>query len=78
MSAALTWLRDRLKGWRTVIFGGAITLAGAVLDILDALQLVDITPLLPPEHALKIIAVIGVVTVALRLVTTGRIGRKDC
>lgn len=75
---ALTSLRERLKGWRTVIFGGAVTLAGTALDLLGALQLVDISPLLPPEHALKIIALIGVVTVALRLVTTGRVGSKDC
>ena len=39
-------------------------------------MLVDISPLLPPEHALKIIAVIGVVTVALRMVTTGRVGTQ--
>ena len=78
MSTGLAWLRERLKGWRTLIFGGAITIAGAALDILDALHVVDISPLLPPEHALKIIAVIGVVTVALRMVTTGRVGRKDC
>jgi lysozyme family protein len=78
LRAALASLRERLKGWRTVIFGGAITLAGTALDILGAFQLVDISPLLPPEHALKIIAVIGVVTVALRLVTTGRVGSKDC
>lgn len=71
-------LRQKLKGWRTVIFGSAITVAGAALDILNALQLVDITPLLPPEHALKIIAVIGVATVMLRVVTTGRIGQRDC
>ena len=71
-------LRLKLKGWRTVIFGAAITVAGAALDILNALQLVDITPLLPPEHALKIIAVIGIATVVLRMITTGRIGRRDC
>lgn len=71
-------LAGKLKGWRTLIFGGAVALAGAVLDILDALQLVDITPLLPPDHALKIIAAIGIVTVVLRFVTTGRIGSKDC
>ncbi|MFZ5690684.1 MAG: glycoside hydrolase family 108 protein [Pseudomonadota bacterium] len=74
---ALVWVRESLKGWRTVIFGGAVTLAGAALDILNALQLVDITPLLPPEHALKIIALIGIVTVALRMITTGRVGHKD-
>lgn len=74
----MIWLRQKLKGWRTVIFGGAITVAGAALDVLNALQLVDITPLLPPQHALKIIAIIGVVTVVLRVMTTGRIGQRDC
>jgi hypothetical protein len=74
----MIWLRQKLKGWRTVIFGGAITMAGAALDVLNALQLVDITPLLPPQHALKIIAIIGVVTVVLRMMTTGRIGQRDC
>lgn len=71
-------LREKLKGWRTLIFGGAVTVAGALLEILEALQLVDITPLLPPEHALKIIAGLGIATIALRLVTTGRVGSKDC
>jgi hypothetical protein len=33
---------------------------------------------LPPEHALKIIAIIGVATVVLRMITTGRIGQRDC
>jgi len=74
----MSWLAEKLKGWRTLIFGSAVTLAGAALDILDALQLVDISPLLPPDHALKIIAAIGVVTIVLRFVTTGRIGSKDC
>jgi hypothetical protein len=72
------WLREKLKGWRTLLFGAAVTLASTALDILNALQLVDITPLLPPEHALKIIALIGVVTIALRMITTGRVGHRDC
>jgi hypothetical protein len=71
-------LSEKLKGWRTLIFGSAVTFAGVTLDILEALRLVDITPLLPPDHALKIIAVIGVITIVLRLVTTGRVGAKDC
>jgi hypothetical protein len=73
----MTPLAEKLKGWRTLIFGGAVTAAGAVLDILDALKLVDITPLLPPEHALKVIAILGIVTIVLRLVTTGRVGCKE-
>ena len=70
-------LCEKLKGWRTLIFGGLVSFAGAMLDILDALRVVDISPLLPPEHALKIIAAIGVLTVVLRLITTGRVGQKD-
>jgi hypothetical protein len=74
----MKWVSEKLKGWRTLIFGSAVALAGVALDILEALQLVDITPLLPPDHALKIIAAIGVVTIGLRLVSTGRVGSKDC
>ncbi|NWG23007.1 MAG: hypothetical protein HXY30_01080 [Pseudorhodoplanes sp.] len=70
-------LRHTLKGWKTVIFGSALTLAGAALDMLDSLKAVDITPLLPPASALKIIAAIGVVTILLRLATTGRVGQKN-
>ena len=51
--------------------------SGLVLDILNAMQAVDIAPLLPPVYAVKIIAVIGLVTILLRLVTTGRVGLKD-
>ena len=72
----MSGLREKIKGWRTIIFGATLSFAGMLLDILNALQLIDITPLLPPEQALKIIAIIGIVTVVLRLVTTGGIGRR--
>jgi hypothetical protein len=59
-----------------VLFGGLVAAAGVVLDFLEALQAVDIAPLLPPVYALRVIAVLGLATVLLRLVTTGRVGRK--
>jgi hypothetical protein len=74
---AMNGLRHKLKGWRTVIFGALVAGAGALADLLDALRAVDLTPLLPPAYALKIIAGIGVATILLRLVTTGRVGEKD-
>jgi lysozyme family protein len=73
----LARLRETLKGWKTVIFGGALTLAGTALDLLDQLRAIDIAPLLPPASAVKIIAAIGIVTILLRLATTSRVGRKD-
>lgn len=80
----MTWLqrkfqtlRQKLKGWKTLVFGALVTESSAILDILDGLRAVDITPLLPPAHALKIIAAIGVVTIVLRMMTTGAVGEKD-
>lgn len=73
----MNWLRQKLKGWKTVVFGAALTIASGALDLLDALRAVDFAPLLPPAYALKIIAAIGVVTIVLRLVTTGRVGEKE-
>ena len=70
-------LRGKLKGWRTVVFGSAVAIGSAIADLLDAFKQIDIAPLLPPAYALKIIALIGVVTIVLRLVTTGRVGEKD-
>jgi len=71
-------LRTRLKGWRTIVFGSLMIVFGIAAEILEALHAVDLAPLLPPEHAMKIISAIGLVTVLLRLVTTGRVGQKDC
>ena len=73
----MNWLWQKLKGWKTVLFGSLITGAGVVADLLDAVKAIDITPLLPPAYALKIITAIGVATILLRLVTTGRVGGKD-
>ena len=75
--AAFARLREMLKGWKTVLFGTVLTAAGTALDLLDQLKAIDITPLLPPNSAVKIIAGIGIATILLRLATTGRIGQKD-
>ena len=66
-----------LKGWKTLAFGSAVAASGMIADLLDALQAIDISPLLPPSYAVKIIAAIGVITIMLRFATTGRVGQKD-
>jgi hypothetical protein len=79
----MIWLRDKwnalcnkVKGWKTVLFGALVTGLSVGADALDAIKAIDITPLLPPASALKIIAAIGVATILLRLATTGRVGEK--
>jgi hypothetical protein len=60
-----------LKGWKTLVFGSVVATTGMVADLLDALKAIDISPLLPPSYAVKIIAAIGVITIMLRFATTG-------
>lgn len=59
-----------MKGWRTIAFG----LAVALLGFLDALALVDLTPLLtgwlPEGRVGAVLSAIGVVTALLRVITT--------
>lgn len=74
----VAWLRKKLKGWRTILFGALVTIASIAAEIFESLHTIDLAPLLPPEYALRIISIIGLVTILLRLVTTGRIGQKDC
>jgi hypothetical protein len=70
----MSWLRRRLKGWRTVAFGGVV----ALLGLLDALSAVDVTPLLtawlPEGRVGAVLSGIGLVTVALRFLTTTAVG----
>lgn len=66
----LSRLKRRLKGWRTLAFG----LAVSALGVLDALAALDLTPLLPEGRAGTVMALIGLATIGLRLVTTGPVG----
>lgn len=72
----MSWLCRRLKGWRTVLFG----LLVASLGLLDALAMVDLTPLLsawlPEGRVGAVLSAVGVVTVLLRFVTTTPWGSK--
>lgn len=70
-------LREKLKGWKTLIFGAVVSASSSALELLDALRAIDIAPLLPPAHALRIIAAIGLATIVLRLMTTGSVGEKE-
>jgi hypothetical protein len=65
----MNWLRRRLKGWRTVAFGILV----AVLGLLEAMQAVDLGPLLK-DYAGQFTAIVGLITVFLRVITTTAVG----
>lgn len=76
-------LREKLKGWKTIIWARLLIvlglLAGALVPILQAFTSDTVSALIPPQYqpfAPLILSVIGVVTEALRHVTTGPVGAK--
>lgn len=68
---------QKLKGYRTVIFGTALAASGAVLEILMLMQTIDLGFLFTPRSAVIANIVIGVLVVVLRFVTTGPVGKDE-
>jgi uncharacterized membrane protein YidH (DUF202 family) len=69
-------LKERLKGYRTVIFGASLTIAMGALEILQLMQAIDLHQFLSPRHATIGGLAIGIIVVWLRLITTGPVGEK--
>ncbi len=63
----MTWLKDKLNAaalwvyrWVTVIAGAVVGLLIFIPDILNFLASVDLTPILPPAYAARIVAGIAI------------------
>jgi hypothetical protein len=69
-------LHSRIKGWRTMAWGGAVTAAAPLIETLDTLKTVDWSQFLTPRNVALAAAGIGIVTLWLRWVTTGPVGEK--
>lgn len=65
---------QKLRGYRTIIFGVLLAASGAVLEILSLLQTIDLSFLFSPRSAVIANIVIGVLVIVLRFVTTGPVG----
>jgi hypothetical protein len=71
------WLREKLKGWKTVIIGAAVGLPLVLLEILEQLQVVNPSSVLPEPWGQRAALAISLLMILLRLVTTGSVGAKD-
>lgn len=70
---------QRIKGWKTVIFARLLVVAGFLATILSAMDVVQITALLPDKFkpfAPMILCVIGVIVEVLRRVTDTAVGQS--
>ena len=71
------WLREKIKGWKTIIVAALVGLPMAALEILEQLQLVDPSTILPEPWGQRVALVLSIAMILLRLVTTGSVGAKD-
>lgn len=69
-------IREKIKGYRTMIFNGFIAAIPSLLFILDKLQAVDMSAYLSPGGVTASGIGIGLVGMWLRMITTGPVGSK--
>lgn len=66
----------KLKGWRTVIVGALVGLPLAILEILEQLQVIDVTQIFPAPWGQRAALSIALLMILLRLITSGPVGRE--
>lgn len=67
----------KLKGWRTVIAGAIVGLPLAIFEILEQLQFIDVSTMLPPPWGQRLALSVVILMIVLRLITSGPVGRDE-
>ncbi len=70
------WLREKAKGWKTVIVGAVAGVPLLLLQILEQFNLVDPATVLPPPWGQRIALALSIAMILLRWITTGPVGSK--
>ena len=76
-------IREKLKGWKTIIWSWFLIVSGVVfgllVPLLDALNVAQVNAVIPEKFvpfAPLILVAVGEITKRLRQVTTGPVGAK--
>lgn len=69
-------LRERLKGWKTIIANAAMGLPAALYGIYLAVGTVDLTPVIPAQYVAWFTVGWSLLGIVLRIITTGPVGSK--
>lgn len=69
-------IRQKLKGWKTLVFNGVIGFPAAFYGLYLEFSTVDLTPVIPQKYVAAFMVGWAILGVVLRLVTTGPVGSK--
>lgn len=70
-------LLAKLKGWRTLLVGALVGLPLAILEILEQLQVIDMSQFLPAPWGQRLALAIALLMILLRLLTSSPVGRDE-
>lgn len=70
------WLRDKAKGWKTIIVGVIAAAPLAFLEVAEQLQFIDPSSAFPEPWGQRVALAIALAMILLRLVTSGKVGEK--
>jgi hypothetical protein len=70
-------VRQRLKGWKTVVANAAVGLPAAFYGLYLEFSTVDFTPVIPQKYVALFLVANAVLGVILRWLTTGPMGSKS-
>lgn len=69
-------LREKVKGWKTVILGFVVAAPLALLELLQQLQMIDLNSILPDPWGARLALGVSILMILLRLVTNTSVGSK--
>jgi hypothetical protein len=69
-------LKQRLKGWKTIVANAALGLPAALYGIYLSVGTVDFTPLIPAQYVAWFTVGWSLLGIILRVITTGPAGSK--
>jgi hypothetical protein len=72
----LAKLRAKLKGWKTIVWNGAVGGSAVLLYVVDEVRTVDFSGLFTAKTVAAIMCGLAVAGILLRAVTTSGIGAK--
>lgn len=72
-----TALREKLKGYKTIVANVVVGLPAAMMYLYTEFATVDFTPVIPAKYVALFLFCNAVLGVVLRIITTGPVGSKS-
>jgi hypothetical protein len=69
-------IQNKVRGWKTVVWNGAVGGSAVLLFVVDELRTVDFSGVFTPKIVAEIMFGLAIAGIILRAVTTSRIGAK--